>query len=147
MRRRAVEAGLIGATVSPIVSFGQQAQPVRVGALFGVGKDATTESNLAVFRDALAKIGWVDGRDLRIEDRWADGALERVRTLAAEWSSLKPAVIFTSGIRALNEQRRQDRTFRSSSSPRPIRWARGSPGASPGPAGRRPASSFLNFRS
>jgi|tagenome__1003787_1003787.scaffolds.fasta_scaffold20982685_3 putative ABC transport system substrate-binding protein len=92
-----------------------QAQPTgglrRIGALFGVGKDAATEANFAAFREALLGSGWAEGRDILIEGRWGDGTAERARALAAELISLKPHVILTSGIRALNEERQQEQSI------------------------------------
>src|SRR5262249_5483664 len=48
---------------------------------------------VAVFRSALAKLGWTEGSNLRIELRWAAGDADRIRTLAKELVDLRPNAI------------------------------------------------------
>ena len=87
-------AGLLGA---PLVA---PAQPV--GKVYRVGflgnSTAALEANLVgPFREGLRERGYVEGRDLTIEYRWADGAYERFPALVAELIALKSDVIVTAG--------------------------------------------------
>ena len=56
--------------------------------------DPTAHSWVKAFRDALAKLGWAEGSNLRLELRWAAADPERIRTLARELVELRPDVIF-----------------------------------------------------
>jgi putative ABC transport system substrate-binding protein len=66
----------------------------RVGWLTG-GSPKTHAKLLDAFRDAMRGYGWIEGRNLTIELRWAEGQLERLPVLAAELVRLKPDVIVT----------------------------------------------------
>jgi putative ABC transport system substrate-binding protein len=55
--------------------------------------DPAVQSQLAVFRSALAKLGWTEGSNLRIELRWGAGNADRIRTLAKELVDLGPNAI------------------------------------------------------
>src|SRR5215475_9175996 len=50
-------------------------------------------SQVAVFRSALAQLGWTEGSNLRIELRWGAGDADRIRTLAKELVDLRPNAI------------------------------------------------------
>jgi len=65
-----------------------------IGILIGYAEtDPALQSQLAAFRDALTKLGWTDGRNLRIELRWAAGNPDRMKTLAKELVELRPDAI------------------------------------------------------
>ena len=65
-----------------------------VGVLTGYAEsDPAVQSQLAVFRSALAKLGWTEGSNLRIELRWGAGNADRIRTLAKELVDLGPNAI------------------------------------------------------
>ena len=67
----------------------------RIGVLMGFAEsDPTAQSWVAAFRDALAKLGWAEGSNLRIELRWSAADPERIRTLAKELVELRPDAIF-----------------------------------------------------
>ena len=73
MRRREFIILLGGVTVAwPLAARAQQVGPVRrIGVLIGFGKsDPDVQSWIAAFRGALAKLGWTEGSNLRIELRW-----------------------------------------------------------------------------
>jgi ABC-type uncharacterized transport system substrate-binding protein len=55
--------------------------------------DRTAQSWLAAFRGALPKLGWTEGRNLRIELRWSADDADRMRTLAKELVDLRPNAI------------------------------------------------------
>ena len=71
----------------------QQPERVRrIGVLMGEARSGM-QSYVTAFRDALAKLGWAEGINLRIEPRWSDGDANRIRTLAKELVDLRPDVI------------------------------------------------------
>jgi putative ABC transport system substrate-binding protein len=75
----------------------QQSSPVpRIGFLLGATPDFTADVRDA-FRQGLADHGYVDGRDLAIEWRFADGSLDRTPALAAELVALPVTVIVVQG--------------------------------------------------
>jgi putative ABC transport system substrate-binding protein len=111
MRRREFIAGLGSAGAWPVVARAQQGERVRrIGLL-----DAAIIGNnfsqifIATLREGLAKLGWVEGRNLRIDLRYSAGNIERMRNLAAELVSLEPEVVVANSgatIRALQQATR-----------------------------------------
>src|SRR6516165_8707755 len=99
MRRRDFVAMLGAAAAWPIAARAQQGERVRrVGVLMGGAEnDPTTRSNLFVFTQALAGLGWTDGRNVRMDLRWTGGDSNRIRALAQELVDLQPDIILTSG--------------------------------------------------
>jgi putative tryptophan/tyrosine transport system substrate-binding protein len=99
MRRRELIALLGGAAVmGPIAAHAQE--PDRNIRLVGVlmlypESDPVAQSWLAAFRDTLAKLGWMEGRNLRIELRWGAGDADKVRTFARELINLRPDSILS----------------------------------------------------
>jgi putative ABC transport system substrate-binding protein len=66
-----------------------------IGVLMAYAEsDSTAQSWLAAFRAALAKLGWTEGSNLRIELRWSADDADRMRTLAKELVDLRPDAIF-----------------------------------------------------
>jgi putative tryptophan/tyrosine transport system substrate-binding protein len=92
MRRRDFIAGLGGAAIWPLAARAQQGERVRrVGFLtYGAANDGWDG-----FRDELEKLGWVEGRNLLLDVRFADGDIDRAGTLAAQLTKLAPDVIVT----------------------------------------------------
>jgi ABC-type uncharacterized transport system substrate-binding protein len=99
MRRRTFIAALGGAAVWPLAARAQQSDRVRrIGALIGAAQDdPDTQARLAAFVQALAQLGWTDGRNLRIDYRWAAGNAENYRKYAAELVALAPDVVLAPG--------------------------------------------------
>ena len=95
MRRREFITFLGGATVSwPLVARAQQDGRVRlVGWL---DNEDENEASLAL-RTSLRELGWIEGRNLRVEIRFVTGDPDRLRTFAAEIVSLKPDAIVAGG--------------------------------------------------
>jgi hypothetical protein len=56
-------------------------------------------ASAGAFREGLQKLGWAEGRNLRIDYRWGGGSIERMRTYAAELVALKPDVILGDSLR------------------------------------------------
>jgi len=96
MRRRELIALLGGATTAwPLVTRAQQTAGVRrIGVLINLSEnDQEAQRLLTAFREELARLGWVDGRNLRIDYRWTSGNVARIRTLAKELVQLSPDII------------------------------------------------------
>ena len=74
----------------------QQAERMRrIGVLPGGGDtdDPRSQPNIAAFLQALQQLGWTDGRNVRIDYRWAAGDADKARKYAAELVALAPDVI------------------------------------------------------
>jgi putative ABC transport system substrate-binding protein len=92
--------GLIGAAAAwPVPARPQQPDRARrVGALMNLtADDPEGRARLAAFVQGLARLGWVDGRNVTIDVRWGSGDPERIRTYAAELVALPLDVILSSG--------------------------------------------------
>jgi putative ABC transport system substrate-binding protein len=105
MRRREFITLLGGVAAAwPLAARAQQQAMPTVGALFGVSAAQWTD-NMAGFHRGLGEIGFVAGRNVAIEYRWADGKIDRMAGMAAELISHKVAVIVvgasTEGVRAV----------------------------------------------
>jgi putative ABC transport system substrate-binding protein len=98
MKRREFISLVGGAAASwPLTSRAQQAAgPVGlVGVLMAYAEsDPAAQSWLAAFRDALMKLGWTEGSNLRIEFRWSAGNADKMKTYAKELVGLRPDVMF-----------------------------------------------------
>jgi putative ABC transport system substrate-binding protein len=86
-----------GAAASwPLAARAQQGNRVRrIGVL--VGGALATAFLPRGLREELPKLGWIEGRNLRLDIRDADYRMDRVRTFAAELVNLRPDVIVTTG--------------------------------------------------
>jgi len=99
MRRRDVIAGFAGAAAWPLLGHTQQSLPVRrVGVLTSFDENDTFAKSLfTAFREGLGQIGYIEGRNLAIEYRWADGQYDRLPSLAADLANRRVDVIAASG--------------------------------------------------
>ena len=100
MKRREFITLIGGATAAwPLAARAQQAVDVRrIGVLMNAAADDPEFSRrLRAFVQELERLGWADGRNLRIEYRWAAGDADRVRNYATELVALAPDVILASG--------------------------------------------------
>jgi putative tryptophan/tyrosine transport system substrate-binding protein len=110
MRRREFIAGLGGAAAGPVVGRAQQpaSRVRRIGVLINFAPDdSAARSRLEAFLEGLHSLGWIDGRNLQIDLRWAAGDLDRVRAYAAELVSLRPDVIFANGVTSVTALQRE----------------------------------------
>jgi putative ABC transport system substrate-binding protein len=95
MRRREFITGLGGAAAWPLVALGQQpAMPVLGFVSFGQREAALQSSWYQAFHERLRDLGWVPGRNLSIEYRFADNKRERLLPLVRDLVDLKPNAIF-----------------------------------------------------
>jgi putative tryptophan/tyrosine transport system substrate-binding protein len=99
MRRRAFIAGLGGVAVWPVVARAQQPERMwRIGVLMSnASDDPEGQTRNTAFRQVLQQLGWTDGRNVRIDYRWAAGNVENYRKYAAELVALAPDVILAVG--------------------------------------------------
>ena len=109
MRRRDFITLFAGAAAAwPLVAWAQQRERMRRIAMLisGTPSNRGSEANLAAFREGLAKLGWIDGSNLRVDLRFGGDDPERIRDSAAELVSLGPDVMLTnvSTARAVQEQ-------------------------------------------
>jgi putative tryptophan/tyrosine transport system substrate-binding protein len=102
MRRRAFIAGLGSAAAWPVVAWGQQAERMRrISVLTGADEsDPAAKARISAFIQALADLGWADGRNARMDLRWGGADANRIRTLAQDLVSLHPDIIVTGGTSA-----------------------------------------------
>jgi putative tryptophan/tyrosine transport system substrate-binding protein len=99
MRRRQFLGAIAGAAAWPLVARAQQADRMRrIGVLFTLAED-DPESLVrrAAFEQALKELGWINGSNLRIDYRWAEGAPELIRKFVVELVASAPDVIVISG--------------------------------------------------
>ncbi|MGW8269316.1 MAG: ABC transporter substrate-binding protein [Burkholderiales bacterium] len=94
MRRREFVACL-GGLLAPLLAFGQQpVRRARVSILVD-GTAETTAQTLRVMRGRLRELGWVEGRNLVIDERYSEGVRGRLPALADELLAQEPDVILT----------------------------------------------------
>jgi putative ABC transport system substrate-binding protein len=95
MRRREVITLIAGGVTWPLVAQGQQ--PANTIGFLGASTRSAESQWIAAFVQRLRELGWIDGRNIVIEYRWAEGRDERLAEIAAEFIRLKVSVIVTWG--------------------------------------------------
>jgi ABC-type uncharacterized transport system substrate-binding protein len=96
MRRRKFMALVGGAAASPLVARAQQASMPVVGFLSS--RSAGDSANvLAAFREGLGEAGFVEGKNVAIEFRWADGRYDQLSGMADDLVRRRVAAIFAAG--------------------------------------------------
>src|SRR5262245_33238366 len=95
MRRRDFIALLGGAAALPLAVRAQQPAMLPTIGFLGSGTPAAHGHWVAAFVQRLRELGWIEGRNLTIEYRWAEGSSDRAAELAAEFVRLKVDVIVT----------------------------------------------------
>jgi len=99
-RREFIKAAAGPVAVWPLAARAQRGDRVRsLAVLMGVEEsDPEAKAQLSGFTQALAQLGWTEGRNLRMEVRWGGGSdVDRARSLAKELVALKPDVILSQG--------------------------------------------------
>src|SRR6266536_1758480 len=101
MRRRDIITLLGGAAAAwPLAARAQQGERVRrIGVLTSgaTADDPDGRTRSAAFLQGLQQLGWIDGRNIRIDYRWGAGDADSMRRYAAELVTLAPDVILASG--------------------------------------------------
>jgi ABC-type uncharacterized transport system substrate-binding protein len=81
----------------PVAAGAQQARRLPTIGFLGSGTAATTGQNTGAFLRRLRELGWIEGSNVAIEYRWAEGNEGRVAKIAAEFVRLKVDIIHTTG--------------------------------------------------
>ena len=114
MKRRKLIALLGGAAVAwPLAAWAQQGERVRrIGVLMGRAEDdPMAKTMVSAFTRVLAGLGWNDGRNVRMDLRWASGDINRIRAFAQELVGLQPDVILANTTPATAALQRETRTI------------------------------------
>src|SRR5262249_16810049 len=97
MRRREFITLLGGAAAWPLVAQAHQSRNLPLIGFLGAATPSLWSSWTAAFVQRLRELGWVDGRTVTIEYRWAEGRGDRYTEIAADFVRLKVNVIVTVG--------------------------------------------------
>jgi putative ABC transport system substrate-binding protein len=111
--RRAFIAALGGAVASPLAPRAQQPERMRrIGVLMPLDEnDPVAKTYVSAFTQALAGLGWADGRNVRMDLRSAGDDINRVRALAQQLVGLQPDIILTYATPATVAVQRETRTI------------------------------------
>ena len=95
MKRRDFVTLLGGAGAWPLAARAQQGDRMRrIGVLMGGDEnDPESKRRFSAFTQALAELGWTDGRNMRIDLRWGRTEINRIRALAQELVGPQPDII------------------------------------------------------
>ena len=108
MDRRAFVAGTVGLLAAPLAA---EAQKVYRIAYIANGNQTTSAASVEGFRQGLRELGWVEGQNVAIEYRWADGNLDRLAALAADLIKAPVDVIVVAGGPAVRAARQASHTI------------------------------------
>src|SRR6516164_3596591 len=102
-----------GAAAWPLTARAQQGDRVRrIGVLNPLDEnDPMAKPFPPAFTQALADLGWAEGRNVRIDLRWGGGDINRMRALAQELVGLQPDIILAGGTPATAAVQRETRTI------------------------------------
>jgi putative ABC transport system substrate-binding protein len=96
MKRRAFITLISGAAAWPLAAHAQAPNAVRhVGVLSPFSPSIGPSPAFQAFRQTLHDLGWIEGRNIVLHYRWAEGHADRLPKLAAELAELKPDLIFS----------------------------------------------------
>ena len=111
--RREFIAALGGAAAWPLAARAQQGDRVRRIGVLTVGdeNEPVAKTTVSAFIQALAGLGWADGRNVRMDLRWGGDDINRIRALAQELVGLQPDIIVTYGSPATAAVQREMRTI------------------------------------
>ena len=103
MRRREFVALLGGAAAWPLAAGAEQGERIRrIGVLMpSAADDPEFQARITAFLQGLAQLGWLDGRNVRIDSRWGVADADRIRKYAAELVALAPDVILANSSAAV----------------------------------------------
>jgi putative ABC transport system substrate-binding protein len=113
LQRREFIALIGGAAAWPIAAWAQQGTRVRrIGVLISVNEnDPVGKTQVPAFTQALAALGWTEGRNVRIDLRRHGGDINQIPALAQELVGLRPDIILASGTPATAAFQRETRTI------------------------------------
>jgi len=102
MRRREFITVLGAAAVWPLAAHSQSKGIRRIASMASIAEnDPVAQARLGAFRQGLIQVGWIEGRNIQIEYRYAEGSREKMSSIADELAALKPEVILVNGAPAL----------------------------------------------
>jgi len=110
MKRREFTAGLGAAAAWPLMARAQQSRLPTIGFMGGSTPSATSQWT-AIFVKRLRELDWVEGKNLAIEYRWAEGRTEWYHDIAADFVKMKVAVIVTAGTESVIAAKRLTSTI------------------------------------
>ena len=99
--RRKFLAALGGAAAWPLAARAEQSGKLPTIGYVGANRPSVESQRIDVFVQRLRELGWIEGRTIAIEYRWAEGRNERFAEIAAEFIRLKVDVIVTAGTDAV----------------------------------------------
>jgi len=113
IRRREFMSLLGGAAAAwPLAARAQPGGMRRIGVLMGSAEnDSEAQAWVAAFREALQKLGWTEGRNIRIDTRWASADVEAMQRFARELVALQPDLILSQSTPAVAALLQQTRTI------------------------------------
>src|SRR5215471_4435492 len=114
MKRREFITLLGGAAIAwPLAARAQQGNRIRrIAVLMPWDEnDPEPKRRVSAFTQALADLGWTDGRNVRVDLRWGGGDINRIRALAQELVGLQPDVIVTNSTAPTIALQRETRTI------------------------------------
>jgi putative tryptophan/tyrosine transport system substrate-binding protein len=114
VRRRDFIGAIGGAAVAwPIAARAQQPEKMRrIGVLMpALADDPVSKDRAAAFQQALAELGWIEGRNVHVDYRWSAGDVDRTRSFAAELAALAPDAILVQGSAPLTALLQTTRTI------------------------------------
>src|SRR5262245_58223098 len=98
MRRREFIAGLGSAAAAwPVMARAEQLMRHIAVIMVTPETDPLGRGRLNAFRQGIEALGWIDGRNTRIDIRWAGGSADRMSEIVTEIMALKPDVIVANG--------------------------------------------------
>src|SRR6266446_6801109 len=111
--RRGFITILVGATIWPLAGHAQESERIRrVGVLIAFPEnDPYTQAHVTAFAQALGRLGWVEGKNIRIDYRFAAGDPSLFNTYAAELVGLSPDAIVASTLPAVAALRQRTQTI------------------------------------
>ena len=111
MRRREFIAGVGSAAAWPLVARAQQRQTPPVIGYIDAGSAEASADAVAVFREGLSETGFVEGRNVTIEFRFAQSRIDRLPEFAADLARRKVAIIAALNVQAALAARAADPTI------------------------------------
>jgi ABC-type uncharacterized transport system substrate-binding protein len=112
VKRREVITLLGGAATWPLAARAQQPERMRrIGILLPAAvDDVVFQTRVGAFLQVLAELGWTNGRNVRIDTRWAGAGANDIRRHAAELAALAPDVILAHGAQTVGPLLQETRT-------------------------------------
>src|SRR5262245_19316693 len=97
MKRREFVQMLGGAATWPLTAQAQQPAKLPTLGFLGPNTPSLDSRRVGAFVQRLRELGWIEGRNIGVEDRWAEGRTAHLAEFAAEFVRLNVDVIVTSG--------------------------------------------------